>query len=282
MKLAKALRELRRAAAIARAGGPRAAWTLVREEGLRNGWIRLRSATGADGVECNLCGWRGASFLTHCAIGYVDRNAFCPRCRSYPRHRGFAWLLEERLADELARLADVPGLRLVFAPEPGMLRLLGRRIERLEGADIERVNEHVRHLEDLQRLSFADGSLAFASAFHVLEHVPDDRRALGELRRVLHPDGRLLLCVPMTLGRRETIAFGGPNPLLNDHCFDYGEDFPERLAAAGLTGAGYRLHELVPRALHRRLALSEDVVFLLRAARPGERAEAPYARPAGA
>ena len=280
MKLQKVLRELRRGVAITRAGGWSAGWALVREEGLRNGWIRLRASTGSSGarsVECNLCGWRGPSFLTHCAVGYVDRNAFCPRCRSYPRHRGFAWLLEQQIGAQLARLARVPGLRLVFAPEPGMLRLLSRWVTDLEGVDIVAVNEHVKHLADLQALPFPDGSVAFVSCFHVLEHVPDDARALRELARALHPDGLMVLCVPLTIGKPATEAFGGPNPLWNDHCFDYGEDFPERLERAGLSGSGYRLHELVPRELHERLALSADIVYLLRRTPPDAHSRVLYA-----
>lgn len=274
MKLGKAVDEAARGLVILRRGGARAGWRFLREEVLRNGWIRMLAGVGdrrRTRVECNVCGWRGPRFLTHCSVQYVDRNAFCPRCKSYPRHRGFAWLLRNALADELSSLRDVDGMRLVFAPEPGMMKLLGATLSGLEGADLVRRNEHVVHLEDLQTLSFADESVAFVSCFHVLEHVPDDRKALSEMHRVLRRDGRLILCVPMTLGRWETVEFGGPNPLLNDHCFDYGEDFEERLTEAGFSGVGYRLHEVVPRELHERLALSKDVVYVLTRTAVGER-----------
>ncbi|NUR06185.1 MAG: class I SAM-dependent methyltransferase [Nocardioidaceae bacterium] len=45
-------------------------------------------------------------------------------------------------------------------------------------------------------LPFADGSFDVASAFDVVEHCDDDRRAVSELGRVLRPGGRLLLSVP--------------------------------------------------------------------------------------
>ncbi|MFT5058378.1 MAG: SAM-dependent methyltransferase [Planctomycetota bacterium] len=243
------------------------------EEVVRNGWIRARTLGGygnsSSGVECNLCGWRGPQFLTHCAIQYVDRNAFCPRCTSYPRHRGFAWLLRNRLGTSLDSLNGVDGLRLVCAPEPGMIRLLEEKVAGLEGTDIFALNEHVKYIEDLQSLSFADDSVAFVSCFHVLEHVPNDRQALRELLRVLHPAGHILLCVPMTLGRAETIDFGGPNALLNDHCFDYGEDFVDRLTAEGFSGESYRLLDAVPKELHARLAMTQEVIYLLHRTEPG-------------
>ena len=123
--------------------------------------------------------------------------------------------------------------------------------------------------------------MAFVSCFHVLEHVRDDRRALSELHRVLRDDGRIVLCVPITLGRRETVEFGGPNPLLNDHCFDYGEDFEDRLTDASFSGVGYRLHEVVPSELHERLAVSKDIVYVLGPTRAGEEDRIDYAKGPG-
>lgn len=53
----------------------------------------------------------------------------------------------------------------------------------------------VRH-EDVQRLSFPDASFDLIMSFDVLEHVPDERRALAELSRCLRPGGTLLFTAP--------------------------------------------------------------------------------------
>jgi SAM-dependent methyltransferase len=45
-------------------------------------------------------------------------------------------------------------------------------------------------------MPFADGSFDLAVCLDVIEHLEDDRRALRELRRVLAPDGALLVTVP--------------------------------------------------------------------------------------
>src|SRR5262249_36307929 len=45
-------------------------------------------------------------------------------------------------------------------------------------------------------LPFATGTLALAPALDVIEHLDDDVGALRELRRVVAPDGRLLVTVP--------------------------------------------------------------------------------------
>jgi SAM-dependent methyltransferase len=271
----KALRELRRGATIAHDGGPRAGWTFLREEVVRNTFLRFgrQIAPERARVECNVCGWRGRAFLTHCGAGYVNLDAFCPRCMSYPRHRGFADLLAARIGAELDLLRPRGGLRLLFAPEPGMKMMLGRHVEGLEGVDIRRINELVAYVEDIQKLSFADGTVDFFSCFHVVEHVPDDRAALRELARVLHPEGMAVFNVPMTFGRRESICFGRANPLANGHWWDHGEDLSDRLVEAGFSGTGFRFREALSNERFERLRLQDEMIFLLRKPAAGERAE---------
>jgi SAM-dependent methyltransferase len=48
----------------------------------------------------------------------------------------------------------------------------------------------------LDALPFADGEFALVTLKHVLEHTPDPRRALAEVRRVLRPRGGLFIAVP--------------------------------------------------------------------------------------
>ena len=266
--LRKVVSELGRAAVLARHGGPRAGWSFLREEVLRNSYLRLAPspAPGQQGVECNLCGWRGRAFLTHCGGGYLNRDAFCPRCLGYPRHRGFAWLLADALAPELRDLGSGCGLRLLFAPEPGMHSLLAPHVERLAGTDLRPRNELVVHLEDVQRLSFTSEAVDFFSCFHVLEHVPDTRGALRELARVLHPRGVGLLNVPICFGRRETIAFGRAEPLANGHWFDFGEDYVELLVESGFRGVSYRLREVMSPEVYARLRMQDEAIFCLRKA----------------
>jgi SAM-dependent methyltransferase len=267
---AKALRELRRGAAMVRTGGLAAGWRFLRDEVVGNSWVRLREGGGLAAsrarVACNLCGWQGSRFLTHVAPGYVDRNAFCPRCRSYARHRAFAWLLEHELSGDVSELARGRGRRLLFAPEPGLAALLGRHLERLEGCDLDGGREGVSRVEDLQSLSLPDGSVDFAAAFHVLEHVPDDRRALRELARVLSERGRVLLCVPTEVTRHATVEFGAALPELNGHWREYGTDVVERCADAGLVGRTFRTRRDVPPDEFERLALvDEELHWLARA-----------------
>lgn len=260
-----------RGVTIFRSGGTGQFGLFVREEIIRNSLIRLRRNRQAPAavVECPICGWSGQRFLTHVGSGYVVWNAMCPSCGSFPRHRGFAWLLKHHLSDHLSSLGSGTGYRLLFAPERGMKSLLENYIPSLEGVDYSQINELVVHREDIQALSFADGSVDFFSCFHVVEHVPDDRRALRELARVLHPQGLGILNVPITFGRPQTVEFGRPNPLLNDHYFDYGEDFTDRVVEAGFSGVGYRLSSVVPTEHFDLMALQDELIYVVRPAPEG-------------
>ena len=75
---------------------------------------------------------------------------------------------------------------------------------------------------------------------HVLEHVPDDRAAISELRRVLRPRGTALVLTPyrpdrptyedpsVTKPLDRMVAFGQ-----QDHVRIYGNDLADRLRTAG-------------------------------------------------
>ena len=78
---------------------------------------------------------------------------------------------------------------------------------------------------DLQQLPFADATYDLVVCNHVLEHLPDDDRALREIARIVR--GSVVLTVPGDFGRRDTLHFAGELP--NGHYRDYGGDFIDRL-----------------------------------------------------
>lgn len=109
---------------------------------------------------------------------------------------------------------------------------------------------------DLLDLDFEDSSFDLAIVFHVLEHIPDDARALAEVRRVLRPGGMALLQVPLVDGPTlEDPSVDTPEERLarygqEDHVRIYGSDFPERVAAAGLRAEPVE-YALAPEELDR-------------------------------
>ncbi len=59
--------------------------------------------------------------------------------------------------------------------------------------------------EDLMKLSYTDSDFDIVLTSDVLEHVPDYRRALAEISRILKPDGVFIFTVPW-LSDRKTIV----------------------------------------------------------------------------
>jgi hypothetical protein len=261
-----AARLARRGRLILRDGGLSQLLVYVREEVILNSLLTLQEKTGllrGRQLMCPVCRYESARFMTHVGAGYVVRNAMCPRCGSFPRHRGFAVLLDRYEGERLKRLPSDDGLRLLFAPEYSMKQVLDPYVTGLVGVDLKQINDLVIHREDIMNLRFSDESVDFLSCFHVVEHVPDDQRALLELRRVLRPGGLAILNVPITFGRWDSLSFGRPNPLLNDHFFDYGEDFSVKVAMSGLIGVGYRLSAVIEPDDFARMALQDELIYVL-------------------
>ena len=62
-----------------------------------------------------------------------------------------------------------------------------------------------KHCIDITDIKFEDNSFDFILCNHVLEHVPDDRKAMSELYRVLRPGGVGLINVPARCNETETL-----------------------------------------------------------------------------
>lgn len=86
---------------------------------------------------------------------------------------------------------------------------------------------------DLQDIELEDASVDIVLTPHVLEHVPDTRRALQELARILSPNGRMYLQVPLTRGVTQvptTPEFHNDNtPVF----FNFGWDLTTAIRQAG-------------------------------------------------
>jgi SAM-dependent methyltransferase len=179
-------------------------------------------------VECPICGWRGRVFYD-----YIDGDSFspaveCPRCLSHGRHRAlFAWL------DRDFRLAEKSGRALVCAPEKPIAPLwkssASLSVARL---DIE-PSRGVDLLADLQEIPFAADTFDLIWCHHVLEQIPDDRRALGEMRRVLKPRTGVLIVSSAMARNEKTNEFGFSNVNHFGNWRIYGQDYPEKLKDCG-------------------------------------------------
>ena len=194
----------------------------------------------------------------------VRENAACPRCGSLERHR-MIWLFLRDLADFAAPRRR--SLRFLhFAPEP-CLEALFRARPRLEyvTADLDAPGVMV-HL-DITKIPCAEGSFDSILCSHVIEHVPDDRRALAELYRVLRPGGWAIIMVPLHEGPTvEDPRITDPAERLRrfgqaDHVRVCGRDYVDRIIAAGFDVRTLTCLDLTDEAGCARMGFRRDHVF---------------------
>jgi SAM-dependent methyltransferase len=129
------------------------------------------------------------------------------------------------IVEQVFKNADSSKMKMLHvAPEPFLRPTFLKRFGTYETADLtmKGVNHHV----DLQQLPFEDATYDLVFASHVLEHIPDDARAISEIRRILKPGGIAILPVPVICER--TVEYPEANPHEAYHFRAPGWDYFDR------------------------------------------------------
>ena len=141
---------------------------------------------------CNLCKCESPNFLHTSNENRILFNSICPNCSSRKRHRGLNELYKNILTE-----FDSPKI-LHFSPEPVFYKLC-------------------------QNIDYESDSFDLILCNHVLEHVPNDYKALKELYRILKHSGIAIITVPGNWCIEKIIEYDYPDG--NGHYRDYGLNF---------------------------------------------------------
>lgn len=181
----------------------------------------------------------GKSFKKFLPYGYESprENVLSPSTLSLERHR-LLWLY---LKNE-TEFFNAPLKLLHFAPEQAFYN----RFKKLDNLDYTTtdLNSPLADVKaDICNLPFSDNSFDVILCNHVLEHIPDDTKAMQELYRVLKPGGWGIFQIPQDLKREKTFEddtitdkkerariFGQ-----YDHVRIYGRDYFNKLRSIGFT-----------------------------------------------
>jgi len=99
--------------------------------------------------------------------------------------------------------------------------------------DFNPLKRRIRDVVDIQHIQYESNMFDALICSHVLEHIPDDRKAISELYRVLKPGGTAYILVPISHKLEATLE----NPEYDtpelrtehygqfDHVRRYGKDF---------------------------------------------------------
>jgi SAM-dependent methyltransferase len=221
--------------------------------------------------------WAGTKPARHCpacgqdVVGFFRygqvREWGCPRCGASPRERLMHALLD-------AGRIVIPPRAAILHCAPNEMSLV-RRFRAGAGdyvpADFDPSRYPLPDIQQLDLMALADTArfdIIYAS--HVMEHVPDDAHVLRNIARALKPGGEAWLLVPLWTRPSED----GPADLSPrererrfgqwDHVRQYGPDFADRIAAAGLAVETIGAEALPADQVHR-MALGDRLFRARRA-----------------
>ena len=202
----------------------------------------------------------GKSFKMFLPYGYGTQrnNVLSPSTLSLERHR-LLWLylneetdfFQSQLASDSTvsnpkkiKLRDAEtnsALKVLhFAPEQAFYKLF-RNQKNLDYTTTDLFSPLADVKADICDLPFEDNQYDVILCNHVLEHIPDDTKAMQELYRVLKPGGMAILQIPQDLSRATTFA---DNTITDqkerakifgqyDHVRIYGRDYFNKLRSIG-------------------------------------------------
>jgi len=190
----------------------------------------LRGSTYTDPID-------GKSYRRFLPYGYakVRENVLAPGTLSLERHRLF-WLY---LKNETT-FFSAPLRVLHFAPEQAFVQKFKKQ-KNLTYTTTD-LNSPIADVKaDICDLPFKDNSFDFIICNHVLEHIPDDTKAMQELYRVLAPLGTAIVQVPYDAKRAityedDTITDQSERTRIfgqYDHLRVYGMDYFKKLSSIG-------------------------------------------------
>jgi SAM-dependent methyltransferase len=208
-------------------------------------------------LECPCCGELAVTFLPHGTKKLPNRK--CPGCGSLERHR-LHWLYLRERTNLLSERLKV----LHFAPEVALQKLLKAQ-SKLEYHSADLASKRAAEHFDICAIPYPDNTFDVILCSHVLEHVPDDRKAMAELYRVMKPGGWGLIEAPITSSLTQTLE--DPNVTTDeertrlfgqkDHLRRYGRDYFTRLRSTGFEVVTHPYAKELPPGLIQKHRLQE-------------------------
>ena len=183
----------------------------------------------------------GKSFKMFLPYGYGNQrnNVLSPSTLSLERHR-LLWLYLNSETDFFTSTEKKKVLH--FAPEQAFYKLF-RNQKNINYTTTDLFSPLADVKADICNLPFQDNYYDVILCNHVLEHIPNDTKAMQELYRVLKPGGMGIFQIPQDLSRTTTFS---DDSITNqkeraaifgqyDHVRIYGRDYFEKLRSIGFT-----------------------------------------------
>lgn len=181
----------------------------------------------------------GKRFRSFLPYGYESprENVLSPSTLSLERHR-LLWLYLTNETD----FFTAPLKILHFAPEQAFYKRF-RILKNIKYTTTDLNSPLADVKADICNLPFEDNSFDVILCNHVLEHIPDDTKAMHEIYRILKKGGWGVFQIPQDLKREETFEDDSITDKKErakifgqyDHVRIYGRDYFEKLRSIGFT-----------------------------------------------
>ena len=187
-----------------------------------------------DRYECCCYGKSSRRFLSNGNLG-LRKNIKCPHCLSLERTRILCMYIKNEVFSDANQQLRV----LHFAPVKGLKDFLRNSSQVSDYRDAD-INPNVATYQvDITQIPYEDNSFDLIICSHILYCVPEDRKAMQEIHRVLRPGGRALI-VDTIEGDATRELSHLPKKELQDvygdeaTCRVYGRDITDILGSYGL------------------------------------------------
>ena len=179
----------------------------------------------------------GKSFKSFLPYGYGKQrnNVLSPSTLSLERHR-LLWLYLKNETDFFSANSKI----LHFAPEQCFLKRF-KTLKNLDYTTTDLLSPIADVKADICNLPFKDNTFDVILCNHVLEHIPDDTKAMEELYRVMKQGGYGIFQIPQDLDRATTFEDNSITDKKErakifgqyDHVRVYGRDYFDKLSQIG-------------------------------------------------
>lgn len=196
-------------------------------------------------------------------------NAICPRCYSFDRERLIYLYIKNKTNLFKKRQKKLKVLHV--APERNLQQVFMSYPEVIDYLSIDLSSPLAMVKMDITSIKYEDNSFDVIICNHVLEHIPNDQKAMSELYRVLKPGGFAILQVPISLSLEKTYedptvttpeerekVFGQSN-----HVRIYAKDYKDRLEAVGFSVEVYSFtKEFGESTTHKYGLLKDENIYI--------------------
>lgn len=179
----------------------------------------------------------GKSFKSFLPYGYGNQrsNVLSPSTLSLERHR-LLWLYLQNETNFFSKKLKV----LHFAPEQAFYKRF-KKLNNLNYVTTDLNSPLADVKADICNLPFKDDEFDVIFCNHVLEHIPDDTKAMSELHRILKVGGWGIFQIPQDLNRKTTFEDNSITDKKErakifgqyDHVRVYGLDYFDKLRSIG-------------------------------------------------